>query len=62
MSTVRLWPTDINDFGQIVGQGEINGEPHGFLLTPIPEPNAQLLLLIGSGTVVAIWRFRRRVE
>ncbi len=26
--------TDINVWGQIVGQGMLNGKPHGFLLTP----------------------------
>jgi hypothetical protein len=26
--------TDINVWGQIVGNGTLNGEPHGFLLTP----------------------------
>ncbi len=26
--------TDINIWGQIVGQGTLNGKPHGFLLTP----------------------------
>jgi probable HAF family extracellular repeat protein len=27
---------DINSFGQIVGNGSIDGEPHAFLLTPVP--------------------------
>ena len=26
--------TDINVWGQIVGQGELNGQRHGYLLTP----------------------------
>ena len=26
--------TDINVWGQIVGEGELNGQPHGYLLTP----------------------------
>ncbi|MFZ0279277.1 MAG: hypothetical protein WA254_02780 [Candidatus Sulfotelmatobacter sp.] len=26
--------TDINVWGQIVGEGTLNGAPHGFLLTP----------------------------
>jgi hypothetical protein len=29
---------DINDAGQITGQGRINEEYHAFLLTPIPNP------------------------
>jgi len=35
----------INDGGQIVGMGEINGAIHGFLLTPVPEPATLALLL-----------------
>ena len=35
--------TDINDLGQIVGTGIINGEQHAFLLTPIPEPISLVL-------------------
>ncbi len=27
--------TDINDLGEIIGQGVINGKPHGFLLKPV---------------------------
>ena len=27
--------TDINDAGQIVGHGLIDGETHGFVLTPV---------------------------
>jgi probable HAF family extracellular repeat protein len=27
---------DINSFGQIVGNGSIDGEPHAYLLTPVP--------------------------
>jgi probable HAF family extracellular repeat protein len=29
-----LYARDINDYGQIVGVGTINGENHGFLMTP----------------------------
>ena len=31
--------TGINDRGQIIGTGLIDGERHGFLLTPVPEPS-----------------------
>jgi probable HAF family extracellular repeat protein len=37
----------INDAGQIVGFGSINGVEHAFLLTAVPEPNALLLVLAG---------------
>lgn len=32
----------INDSGEIVGNGLLNGQPHGFLLTPVPEPGSFL--------------------
>ena len=38
----------INDYGQIVGYGTIDGETHAFLLTPIPEPTTLLLLGMGG--------------
>ena len=35
----NLNATGINDQGQIVGQGTINGQQHAFLMTPsVPEP------------------------
>jgi hypothetical protein len=38
-SWIYLRPGDINDAGQIVGYGALNGEPYyPFILTPIPEP------------------------
>jgi len=43
----RLGADDINDYGQIVGTGTINGESHAFLMTPIPEPMTVILLLAG---------------
>lgn len=48
----------INDNGQIVGQG-VNalGQSDAFLLTPIPEPGA--LLLLAPGLVGVIWLRRR---
>lgn len=50
----------INNRGQILGQGIINGEMHVFLLSPVPEPSSLALLFaasIGSG---AFSRKRRR--
>ena len=35
----------INNRGQILGQGRINGESHVFLATPTPEPSTLALLL-----------------
>ena len=53
----NLWEGyDINNYGQIVGTGNINGETHAFLMTPVPEPAT--LLLVGLGTL-ALTRRRR---
>ena len=47
----------INDNGQIVGQGTINGVQHAFLMTPVPVPAA--FWLFGSG-LVGLFGFMRR--
>ena len=39
---------NINSSGQIVGFGEIGGENHAFLMTPVPEPATLLLLGLGG--------------
>jgi probable HAF family extracellular repeat protein len=41
----------INDAGQITGYGQFNGETRAFLLTPVPEPDALILLLLGAPVV-----------
>lgn len=38
----------INDLGQIVGYGSINGQVHAFVMTPAPEPATLTLLALGS--------------
>ncbi len=50
---------DINDAGQIVGFGMINGEEHGFLLTPSVVPVPAAAWLFGSG-LAGLAAFRRR--
>jgi probable HAF family extracellular repeat protein len=49
--------SDINDAGQITGWGDINGQQHAFLLTPVPEPTS--LALTGCA-LAAAWAVRRR--
>lgn len=54
---------DINDAGQIVGWGKVNGQNHGYLLTPVtsvPEPNAFLLFVTGLGTLLCTVYLRLR--
>lgn len=49
---------DINDRGQIVGEGiSPSGETHAFLLTPVPEPSS--LVIFATGGIV-LWSWRRR--
>ena len=43
----------INDSGQIVGNGTINGLPHAYVLTPTPEPASLSLAVLGG---VALFR------
>lgn len=49
---------DINNRGQIVGQGFHNGVVSAYLLTPLPEPGTIALLALGAGACV-ITRMRR---
>lgn len=54
---------DINDHGQIVGQGYYNGAFRAFLMTPVPEPSSLLALaggLAGLGVGVRKRVGRRR--
>ena len=52
----------VNDMGQIVGQGQIGGHTHAFLLTPIvPEPSTLVLLAAGAvGLLGFAWRRRAK--
>lgn len=58
---------DINDAGQITGEGFVNGKRRGFVLTPItstaavPEPGAWALMILGFGAAGAALRRRRAV-
>jgi len=51
----------VNDRGEIVGLGIIDGESHAFLLTAIPEPSGQSLLLVGGlGVLMMRWLKSRK--
>lgn len=39
----------INDQGEIVGSGYLNGQWHGYLPAPVPEPSNMALMAIGVG-------------
>ncbi len=45
---LNLYGRDINNSGQIVGEGLIGGEVHAFLMTPVPEPATFILLGFGG--------------
>jgi probable HAF family extracellular repeat protein len=49
--------TNINDAGQIVGTGELNGQSRAFLLTPVPEP--QSVVIVGITIVLPLLARRR---
>ncbi len=50
------YANDINDSGQIVGEGLWNGVYHGYLLTPVPEPTSLALLVCAA----VCWRLFRK--
>jgi hypothetical protein len=43
---------DVNNRGQIVGQGLYQGQLRGFLLTPVPEPAGALAIATAAGGLV----------
>jgi len=48
----------INELGQIIARDNVHG--HAYLLTPVPEPSATLMLLAGLGTLGVISAQRSR--
>jgi probable HAF family extracellular repeat protein len=46
----------INDLGLITGYGQLNGQSHAFVLTPVPEPSALAL----AGLAAFSWVVRRK--
>lgn len=61
LGMVLLGASGINEQGQIVGWGTLDGSPAGFLLTPVPEPSTPVLAVIGLATV-SIAALRRRAQ
>src|SRR5262249_13534805 len=51
--------TAINRLGQITGLGTFGGQERAFLLTPVPEPSAIVLTVIGA-TALGLLRIRKR--
>jgi probable HAF family extracellular repeat protein len=51
----------INDAGQITGYGIIHNQEDAFLLTPVPEPSAGILLAIGAAGCI-YWNGRARLH
>jgi probable HAF family extracellular repeat protein len=49
--------TDINDKGQIVGTGKLNGQEHIFLLTPVAPPSVSAPVQTGSDVAVTLTPF-----
>jgi probable HAF family extracellular repeat protein len=49
---------DINDSGQIVGVGQLNGQFRSFLLNPVPEPSGVCSLICGLAAIA--WVLRRK--
>jgi len=54
-----LSANDINDLGQIVGVGMLDGVQHAVILNPVPEPSSLVLAFFGFAGLAA-WRWRRR--
>lgn len=52
----------INDSGQISGFGKIGTTYHGFLLSPVPEPDSLVLIVLGVVAIVLSVRFVRRAR
>ncbi|CAN5900583.1 hypothetical protein BH23PLA1_BH23PLA1_03660 [soil metagenome] len=52
----------VNDHGDIVGFGLFNGQTRAFLLTPVPEPSAFVLLGLGALGAFGYSERRRRLK
>lgn len=52
----------INNDGQIVGDGLINGQNHAFLATPVPEPFSTLLDILAFSAVLGTGKALKRKQ
>jgi hypothetical protein len=55
---VLLQAIGINDSGQIVGQGQFDGQTRAFLLTPVPEPKHLVLAAVACCVILFAGRCR----
>jgi probable HAF family extracellular repeat protein len=56
--TLLSTASGINDAGQIIGLGTYNGVTHGYLLTPVPEPEGFVLAGLGLLSLFVLRRPR----
>ncbi len=58
--------TRINNAGQIIGTGLVNGQEQGYLLTPepIPEPDGAIASFAGCSILLSVagFKYRKRLR
>lgn len=54
--------TDLNNSGQIIGMGKLNGVVHAFLLNPVPAPGTGVMVMVMAGLGLGMRRRRAAVS
>jgi probable HAF family extracellular repeat protein len=57
---VLIGAVGINDSGQVIAHTSLQNDGHAYLLSPVPEPEAYVLMLAGLGLLGFLVRCRRR--